>query len=248
MAKTVVAKTDGKKDPGGKDATTKKGAKAPSSTTKTHFEEPPRPSAPKWLAIFPTVSGIMLLWLFALRLDLYSPFYFDANQQAPIAIVIALDVLFLILLGIAFSSRARHDEERIDELAKTYVAPEERVGASKEGGEVDGEELVEVEPEVVEDEDMQAAPPLKSKHEALIHDQGVIDYPPQITGGIYSDTLVPVGRGTILKLRTIIARSCILCDKKVECWPRSRRTITKEDFMANTECKGGLRRLGVKDI
>jgi len=253
MAKTSSAPASQKKAPGGKGVVAK--GKQPAkpvrkgSPTKAEFETTPRKKAPAWLVAIPIISAVLFLWVLLLKLDLFPTMYFKSDNQGPVYISALMQLILLVVLAVAYSSRTKYDEEEIAQLKKTYVAPEERVGSSTEGGEVDGEELVEVETEEQIEEEEMAAPPIKSAPETLIDkEQGVVDYPPQITGGVYSDTLIPVGSGRILKLRTIIARSCIICDKQVECWPKARRSVSKEDFKANIECKGGLRRLGVKDI
>ena len=248
MAKTVAPSSGSKKVSGGKNVPLK--GKAPVKRpvmTKTQFEAPKK-KGPKGLWIMPLIAFVVFIWMLALRLDLYKPFYFDASDLLPMEVAAGLQLAFLVVLSVVYMSKNRTEEETLAELKKTYVAPEEKVGATSDGSEVDGEELLEVEPEVVEDEDV-AAPPVKTVHQSLEDkEHGIVEYPPQITGGIYSDSLTPIGKGKILKLRTIIARSCLICDKQVECWPKARRVVSKEDFKSNIECKGGLRRLGVKDI
>jgi len=248
MAKNVAASSGSKKVSGGKSAPVK--AKVPgkkTAMTKTQFEAPKK-TGPKGLWILPLMAFFVFLWILALKLDLYKPYVFNAADLMPLEVAAGLQLAFLVVLSLVYMSKNKSEEETLAELKKTYVSPEEKVGASSDGGEVDGEELIEVVPEIVEDEEVQA-PPVTNVHQSLENkEQGIIEYPPQITGGIYSDTLLPVGKGKLLKLRTIIARSCLICDKQVECWPKSRRVVSKEDFKSNIECKGGLRRLGVKDI
>jgi|GEM_PF-1164081 len=248
MAKIATPSSSSKKVSGGKGAPVKgKGPVKKAVMTKTQFEAPKK-TGPKGVWIIPLIAFIDFIWILALRLDVYKPYYFNAADQLPMEVAAGLQLFLLIVLAGVYMTRSKTEEQTLAELKKTYVAPEEKVGASSDGGEVDGEELLEVEPEIVEDEEV-AAPPVKTVHQSLEDkEHGIVEYPPQITGGIYSDTLIPVGKGKILKLRTIIARSCLICDKQVECWPKARRVVSKEDFKSNIECKGGLRRLGVKDI
>jgi hypothetical protein len=248
MAKTVAPSSGSKKVSGGKNVPMKgKASSKKPVMTKTQFEAPKK-KGPKGLWIIPLIAFLVFLWMLALKLDLYKPFYFNANDQVTVWVGAGIQLAFVVVLSLVYMSKNKFEEEKLEELKKTYVAPEEKVGATSDGGEVDGEELLEVEPEVVEDEDV-AAPPVKTVHQSLEDkEHGIVEYPPQITGGIYSDSLIPVGKGKLLKLRTIIARSCLICDKQVECWPKARRVVSKEDFKSNIECKGGLRRLGVKDI
>ncbi|MDG6220594.1 MAG: hypothetical protein QCI38_04000 [Candidatus Thermoplasmatota archaeon] len=73
----------------------------------------------------------------------------------------------------------------------------------------------------------------------------VLEYPPKITGVIYADTYIPINEGVDLKMRTMLARACALCEKEEECWEKSGAGLDKKDFEANMECKEGLRELGV---
>jgi hypothetical protein len=167
-----------------------------------------------------------------------------------------VQIIFILILGSVYSSkRSRERDAMVDKIhdLEKHMDHEEEIGKDVHGKEVDGEELVEVEPEyleveAIEDEEGTEKAPPKIPATTVKKDWGLVEYPPQITGGVYADTLIPVGGGTIVKIRSIIARACLFCDKQVECWPKSRRHISKEDFKFNTECKGGLRRLGVEDI
>jgi hypothetical protein len=251
MAKIAMGSSSSKKISGGKTGAVKEKPGKPvkkSTPSKTYFEGPSKKKTPAGLWLVPLFAILLVIWVLILKLDVYPPLFFKSDNQQPLAIAAIFQVLFLLLLGLVYSSRSKIEDETIDELKKTYVTPEEKIGKTTKGDEVDGEELLEVEPEVVEEEETEA-PPIRKAPETLVDSEhGIVEYPPQITGGIYSDTLIPVGGHKILKLRTIIARSCLICDKQVECWPKVRRVISKEDFKTNIECKGGLRRLGVKDI
>jgi hypothetical protein len=69
----------------------------------------------------------------------------------------------------------------------------------------------------------------------------VFEYPPKISGGIYADSHIPVGEGRFLKLRTIIARSCLLCDEQGKCWDIVREDVEQDLFRSNIDCKEGLK-------
>lgn len=71
-----------------------------------------------------------------------------------------------------------------------------------------------------------------------------VDYPPKISGVIYADTYVPIDGETDVKVRTMLARACKLCDKEAECWGKVGSKISSADFNANMECKEGLREMG----
>jgi len=71
-----------------------------------------------------------------------------------------------------------------------------------------------------------------------------VEYPPKISGVIYADTYVSLGAETDVKIRTMLARACPLCDKEEECWENVGSRISKDDFLSNMECKEGLREMG----
>jgi hypothetical protein len=69
----------------------------------------------------------------------------------------------------------------------------------------------------------------------------VFEYPPKVSGGIYADSHIPIGEGRFLKLRTLIARSCLLCDEQGKCWDIVRTDVEQEFFRSNIDCKEGLK-------
>ncbi len=68
----------------------------------------------------------------------------------------------------------------------------------------------------------------------------VLEYPPKVSGGIYADSHIPLGGGRHLKLRTLIARSCLLCDEQDRCWDIVRHDVDQDFFRTNIDCKEGL--------
>ncbi|RLF30416.1 MAG: hypothetical protein DRJ99_02580 [Thermoplasmata archaeon] len=71
-------------------------------------------------------------------------------------------------------------------------------------------------------------------------------YPKDVEGGVFSSNYIDVDENTVLKLRTLLVRACMLCGKRVECWPKYRGKVDKEDFLANIDCIDGLERLSKK--
>jgi len=69
----------------------------------------------------------------------------------------------------------------------------------------------------------------------------VMEYPPKASGGIYADSHIPVGEGKFLKFRTLIARSCLLCDEQERCWDIIRHDVDEDSFKSNIDCKQGLK-------
>lgn len=90
------------------------------------------------------------------------------------------------------------------------------------------------------------ARPVTAAIPGLKGDWKVFEYPKQQPGAIYSDVLVPINvkDKVLLKHRTLVARACLQCEDQVQCWPKARRVMSKEDFIANTDCKDGLRSKG----
>jgi hypothetical protein len=68
----------------------------------------------------------------------------------------------------------------------------------------------------------------------------VFEYPPKKSGGIYADSQIPLGGGRYLKLRTLVARSCLLCDEQDRCWDIIRHEVDRDFFRTNIDCKEGL--------
>ena len=71
-----------------------------------------------------------------------------------------------------------------------------------------------------------------------------VEYPAKIFGVIYADTYIPLEDDEELKLRTMLARACSLCEKEEECWEKHSGILAREDFNSNLECVKGLRELG----
>ena len=69
----------------------------------------------------------------------------------------------------------------------------------------------------------------------------VFEYPPKVSGGIYADSHISLGDGRLLKLRTQIARACLLCDEQGKCWDIVRTDVDQDFFQSNIDCKEGLK-------
>jgi hypothetical protein len=95
-------------------------------------------------------------------------------------------------------------------------------------------EIVEVEPEEYEEPEKDT--PLKTKKPRLV------EYPKKVPGGVYGDTIVRVDPRTKLNLRTLLVRSCLICDRQERCWEEIQDVVSREDFLDNIECKKGLRK------
>ena len=90
---------------------------------------------------------------------------------------------------------------------------------------------------VAEVEEVTADEVLKTKKPRLI------EYPKKVPGGVYGDTIVRVDPRTKLNLRTLLVRSCMICDRQGKCWEEIQDAIPRDQFLENIECKRGLRHL-----
>jgi len=75
----------------------------------------------------------------------------------------------------------------------------------------------------------------------------LLAYPEKVSGGVYATTLVRVDDRRVLKLRTLLARACLLCDEQGECWSTVRSNLNFEDFRSNVDCKEGLKSFKAKN-
>ena len=48
---------------------------------------------------------------------------------------------------------------------------------------------------------------------------------------------------TKLNLRTLLVRSCLICDRQGKCWEEIQDSIPQDQFLENIDCKKGLRYL-----
>ena len=64
----------------------------------------------------------------------------------------------------------------------------------------------------------------------------VISYPEAVSGGKYGDAYIPISSDMILKVRTLLARSCKMCKNRDICWEKYKDTMDYETFLESTEC------------
>jgi hypothetical protein len=101
-------------------------------------------------------------------------------------------------------------------------------------------EVVEV--EAIEVEEIDSSSPIQPQKPKLV------EYPKKVPGGVYGDTIVRVDPLTKLNLRTLLVRSCMICDRQGKCWDEFMDTVGRNDFLDNIDCKKGLRSLRGGDI
>ena len=196
------------------------------------------------------ISLIFLVWMSALFMvpEIYEDFGFDISKQNWIYIgSFIMIILIIVLLVAAYPSRAPAPQAaapaQFTSLSSAAPAPQPATVTGAEPAEMD---VVEAEPLVVEAEIVEAEPieeeeeakgvpsPLKMKKPKLI------EYPKKVPGGVYGDTIVRVDAVTKLNLRTLLIRSCMICDRQGKCWEEIQDTIPRDEFLQNIECKKGL--------
>ena len=64
----------------------------------------------------------------------------------------------------------------------------------------------------------------------------IISYPEAVSGGKYGDAYIPIGSDMILKVRTILARSCKMCKNRDICWEKYKDVMDYQTFLESTEC------------
>jgi hypothetical protein len=106
---------------------------------------------------------------------------------------------------------------------------------------MEAEPLV-VEAEVVEVEAIEVEE-IDSKSPLPVQKPKLVEYPKKVPGGVYGDTIIRVDPVTKLNLRTLLVRSCMICDRQGKCWDEFMDTVGRDDFLENIDCKKGLRQL-----
>jgi hypothetical protein len=69
-----------------------------------------------------------------------------------------------------------------------------------------------------------------------IESRRILSYPAIVSGGKYGDCFIVIDRNTVLKVRTLLARSCRMCKNRDSCWEKYRDVMDYETFMSNVEC------------
>lgn len=169
-----------------------------------------------WVWLLPLISFFALIWLLAIDFNshYYEAYGFGIPMVTARSGVIGLYVVFIVIITISYITKAVGGEEGEVQMAEVVG------GGVAEASEGEGGGIV------VEE--------VKEK---------TLEYPPKISGAIYGDVYVDVGDDTKLLVRTVLARLCVLCDNQHACWEKVKGKISWEDFINNTECKVGLRKM-----
>jgi len=202
------------------------------------------------------IIGIMvILWL--LMLFTSDEFYADYGMEIALNdwifyISAVMIVLIIVLLVTGFPARGavpQPTENQFSSLSQTpasapppgvvisEVAPTEDSG----GGVMEAEPLV-VETEIVEVEAIEVEE-MEPKSSLKMQKPNLVEYPKKVPGGVYGDTIVRVDPLTKLNLRTLLVRSCMICDRQGKCWDEFMDSVSQDEFLNNIDCKKGLRHI-----
>jgi hypothetical protein len=213
-----------------------------------------RPVSPIIILVLSLIFMIWLMLLFTNK-SFYDDFGMDLEKDIWVFLIsIILIILIAVLLVASYPARAPVSQPtftsaQITPLPQTAVPASggvivtsgQPLQAVNEPMVVEAEplvveaEIVEVEP--LEEEKVEPPKDLKTKKPRLI------EYPKKVPGGVYGDTIVRVDPRTKLNLRTLLVRSCMICDRQGKCWEEIMDTIPRDDFLMNIDCKKGLRKL-----
>ena len=189
-----------------------------------------------WLV--PLLAVLVLLFYLALSMGYLAPFIFTLFQWKWILIGIQLLFIAILISSHALDKRSTSGEEyttaeevkaEIIEEKQQPSAPLKPIG--KTAVAVSGKSAPT--PTVPR----YTATPVPAKPES---NGGIVEYPEKVSGGIYADTHLPIGDGRFLKLRTLIARSCLLCEEHDKCFTLVRQDMSADGFDSNIDCKQGL--------
>ena len=199
------------------------------------------------------IALVFLIWMTALFMspELYEDLGFDISKENWIYIgSIIMIILIAILMVAAYPSRATATQTTPTQAQFTSVpqasaTPAQATVVTTTPEAADEMSVVEAEPLIVEAEIVEAEPIEEEKEEVpsdlKMKKPKLIEYPKKVPGGVYGDTIVRVDAITKLNLRTLLIRSCLICDRQGKCWEAIQDTIPRDDFLANIECKRGLR-------
>jgi hypothetical protein len=216
---------------------------------KNASRQPSRTSLALWLA--PALAVLVLLFYMALYMGYIAPFIFSLNYWKIGAIVIELVLIAGLVTSHALDRRTVDEEcevvkpEYIDVREQATPKAKATKGAPPAKSPATATQTpATTAPKAAGAIASKDAPAAKVPAEESLKQEGkreVVEYPEKTSGGIYADTHVPIGGGRFLKLRTMVARSCLLCDEQDNCYSLVRHSFSMGDFKSNIDCKDGFK-------
>ena len=176
---------------------------------------------PFWPRLIPITAIVYTAWVVLLALDktfgfakAYEYFGFDTWLYLGSAIFIAFIVIMILFTP---AGKKEYEEEK---------EQEEKAPVTVEA----------VEPPIESGIPVFEGADVESPEQEIIPDYNIIPYPKEVSGAIYADTFIPLNETDVLNMRSFIGRSCLLCDKKDECWENYKNTMTHDGFLSNIDC------------
>ncbi len=221
-------------------------------------QKPKKPASP---VIIVVLALIFMIWLMLLFTDktIYEDYGMDLNREVWVYIgSVIMIALICILLVTGFPARMKLQEmaqaqtefissqpQGVSVGPAVIPAPTTAIVTETQPLQAATVAVVEAEPLVVEAEVVEAEIMEEVEEETQLKTKKprLIEFPRKVPGGVYGDTIVRVDPRTKLNLRTLLVRSCMICDRQGKCWEEIMDSIPRDDFLGNIECKKGLRRL-----
>jgi hypothetical protein len=222
------------------------------------LQTPDVPQKPKKLVspvVILVLGAIFIFWLLMLFMskDFYNDFGMDLSREMWVYMGSTIMILFIIVLLVAgFPAKAAVPEAagQFSSLSSaTTTTPKQGVVVSdaKPAESQSASSVMEAEPLVVEAEIVEVeaieVEEVEMTSSLRMQKPKLVEYPKKVPGGVYGDTIVRVDPVTKLNLRTLLVRSCMICDRQGKCWEEFMDTVPRGDFLDNIDCKKGLRQL-----
>ncbi|UCE74849.1 MAG: hypothetical protein JSV56_03870, partial [Methanomassiliicoccales archaeon] len=185
--------------------------------------------SPIIILVLGTIFILWLLMMFTSK-NFYDDFGMDISREWWVYIgSMVMIILIIVLLVAGFPARAPVPEAAAQEPTASISPTETETPTKKEpvviksAPSVESKSemmVVEAEPIVVEAEIVEAIP-VEETGEATsfkMKKPKLVEYPKKVPGGVYGDTIVRIDPLTKLNLRTLLVRSCMICDRQGKCW------------------------------
>jgi hypothetical protein len=202
------------------------------------------------------VGAIAFVWLLMLFMDknFYNQYGMDLTKEmwrniGAIIMVALIGILFA--MGLPSKSPVPEAAGSGEFTSITPAVPKSGVVVSSapavESPSQDSGDVVEAEPLVVEAEIVEVeaieVEEIHTRSSLKMQKAKLVEYPKKVPGGVYGDTIIRADPLTKLNLRTLLVRSCMICDRQGKCWEEFMDTVPRDEFLENTECKKGLRNI-----
>ncbi len=73
-------------------------------------------------------------------------------------------------------------------------------------------------------------------------------YPANLAGGVYGNSFIGIDDGSVLKMRSLMAKPCAVCEERATCWDSYKDKMRYNYFLSNVDCKAGLDLIARGDV